>query len=382
MFLLRRFVYTAILSAAPLLAQTLVHPHFARSRPASSAFASVLVPFETPASIACIYGFVVPRVPGCPVVGTSALPSGGSGMIVIVNAYDYPPAQDDLNVFSRQFGIPECGESNPCFTTVYSAGVKPPVDALWAANAAGIVQYAHAFAPSAKIVLIEAPSASIVDTNAAIAFANRYVVENSPSGVAQMIIPFGSFETPGQLLTDELFTTPGIIYLSGNQFGMDIEYPASSPHVIGIGVTGVLRSAQGNLIAEFASTLDRGGTSAFEPRPSYQDPIAGQIGEKRGVPDVAFLGDPFHGAVIYYDSIDLGGFVGWQYSGYVGIGEAAWAARINRTGLNLPTTAAQLSLFYRHLGDTRSFRDIRLGQAFGTHAAAGWDVLTGIGVPR
>lgn len=377
----RRFLPAVLLAAGCLFAQAPdVQPPFRGSLPTSPAvLSSVFVPFETPASIACVYGLAPTLVPGCPVVGTSALPSGGSGMIVIVSAYDYPTAQDDLNVFSRQFGVPECNEANPCFSKVYAAGNQPMMDPLWAASDAGIIQYAHAFAPAAKIVLIEATTASYSNTNAAIFFANRYVTDQSPTG-AQMIIAFGSLERRAELATDWLFTTPGIVYISGNQLGIDLEYPAASPNVIGVGVTGFIRNAEGNFVLETASTYDAGGSSAWEPRPPYQDSIQDIVGARRGVPDVALVADPLYGAVILYDSIELNGFVGWQFTGNVGIAEAIWAAIINRAGRHRPSTAAELAVFYSHLGDRRVFRDIVFGQAFGKSAGPGWDVLTGLGV--
>jgi kumamolisin len=54
---------------------------------------------ETPASIRGVYN----------------LPSsGGSGTIAIVDAFDYPTAENDLNVFSSQFGLPACTTASGC----------------------------------------------------------------------------------------------------------------------------------------------------------------------------------------------------------------------------------------------------------------------------
>jgi len=300
-------------------------------------------------------------------------------MIVIVNAFDDPAALNDLNIFSRFFGLPECGDANPCLQVVYAAGTAPPLDALWAANAADITQYAHAFAPGAQIVLVEAASASVDDTNASILFANQYVIDHSPTGTAQMIIPFWNFESPNEIADDAKFTTAGIVYISGNQLGIDIEYPAASPNVIGVGVTGIMCDPNGVFRGEFASNFDTGGKSAYEARPSYQDGISAKVGDNRGVPDVSFIADPIAGAVVYYDSVGLDGFVGWQYSGNVGIAEAIWAAMINTAGKGRPSSAAELTALYGHLGDARVFRDITVGQAFGNRAGPGWDVLSGLG---
>lgn len=183
------------------------------------------------------------------------------------------------------------------------------------------------------------------------------------------------------MANDAFFTAPGVIYISGNQFGLDLEYPAASPNVIGIGITGFARDSNGHFQYEFASQFDTGGPSAYEPRPAYQDAIASVVGNSRGVPDVALICDPIYGAVVFFDSIPLDGFVGWQYSGNVGIAEAIWAAVINVAARNRSGTDAELTAFYQHLGDAHAFRDITKGQAFGNRARSGWDVLTGLGSP-
>jgi len=59
--------------------------------------------FETPASLACVYGLVTP-VTGCNPNTVAANPSGGARAIAIVDAYHYPTAMSDLGVFSAQFG--------------------------------------------------------------------------------------------------------------------------------------------------------------------------------------------------------------------------------------------------------------------------------------
>lgn len=158
-------------------------------------------PFETPASIACVYHLIPTTDTGCAVGTTHALPTGGSGLIVIVNAYDDPAARDDLNVFSQLFGLPPCNGSNPCFETVYATGSQPPIDPLWAVNGADAVQYAHAFAPQAKILLVEAASASVADLNFAVNFANHCIATHSPAQTAEMILPMVTSNRPARWLT-------------------------------------------------------------------------------------------------------------------------------------------------------------------------------------
>src|SRR5215470_14774396 len=104
--------------------------------------------------------------------------TGGSGTIAIVDAFDYPTALNDFNVFSTQFGLPTETSSNALdpnnkvFQVVYAAGTKPRVNCGWAQEAALDIEWAHAMAPSAKIVLVEAASNSNTNLFAAVDVAS------------------------------------------------------------------------------------------------------------------------------------------------------------------------------------------------------------------
>ncbi|HEY5269628.1 MAG TPA: hypothetical protein VII97_04785 [Anaerolineales bacterium] len=64
----------------------------------------------TPAVMKAAYGF-------------STSNTAGAGMTVgIIDAYDLPTAENDLNVFSQKFGLPACTTTNGCFTKVNQTG--------------------------------------------------------------------------------------------------------------------------------------------------------------------------------------------------------------------------------------------------------------------
>jgi hypothetical protein len=370
------------LAVCVAVAQGQTRPGIVAARPhrglpqAESAVPRSFPPYETPASLACVYELAQHLVPGCPVLGTTAVPTGGSGMIAIVNAFDNPPALADLNKFSRRFGLPVCSSTNPCFSKVYATGVQPPEDGLWAQSAAVVTEYAHAFAPGAQIVLVEAASSSINDMWFAVNKANMILASH---GGGQMILPFSILEEADETSFDQLFMTPGVVYISGNEGSLGIfDYPATSPNVIALGGTGFVRDGSGNFIGEEATTFWAGGKSLYESRPSYQDGID-KIGSRRGIPDAAFAGDPIHGAILYYTSVSFDGFVGWIFEGNVGVAEAGWAGMINRANSHAASTQEELSMFYGSIGDSTEFRDIIKGQAFEVFAAPGWDFLTGVG---
>src|SRR5262249_13655177 len=118
---------------------------------------------ESPASIACVYG-LVPKSNGCNPSSVTRLSSGGSKIIAIVDAFHNPDAVSDLKKFSSRFGI-----SRPNISVVFcnasSCGVSnpPAFHNGWALEIALDVEWTHAIAPKAKIVLIEANSNKLVD---------------------------------------------------------------------------------------------------------------------------------------------------------------------------------------------------------------------------
>lgn len=106
---------------------------------------------------------MVSQVSGCPISGTTLTPTGGSGTIAIVDAYDYPTAANDLAIFSSYFNLPTAN-----FQTIYATGSKPSADSTggWELEAALDIEWAHAMAPNANIVLVEAASNTNSDWSA------------------------------------------------------------------------------------------------------------------------------------------------------------------------------------------------------------------------
>src|SRR6266446_9455224 len=82
---------------------------------------------------------------------------GGQGAgqtIGIVDAYDDPNIANDLAVFSSTFGLPQCNTSNPCFQKIYASGFRPAASSGWSLEIALDVEWAHAIAPQARILLV------------------------------------------------------------------------------------------------------------------------------------------------------------------------------------------------------------------------------------
>src|SRR5207247_4768076 len=92
------------------------------------------------------------------------IPAGGSILVAILDACDDRNAGTDFAKFSAQFGLPEAN-----FSKVFASGTKPPQDPTggWELEESLDIEWAHAIAPSARIILVEAASNSLTNLLAA-----------------------------------------------------------------------------------------------------------------------------------------------------------------------------------------------------------------------
>jgi subtilase family serine protease len=295
------------------------------------------------------------------------LPStGGSGTIAIVDAFDDPTALSDLNVFSSQFGLPTPNfEKHPM-----SSGI--PTDGGWALEISLDVQWAHAIAPSAKILLVEAASNSFSDLLAAIDYAR------SRSDVVAISMSWGGSEFSGESSYDSYFTSSygATFFASSGDNGAGVSWPAVSANVIGVGGT-TLTFTGGTVSSETAWSGSGGGISAYVTEPSYQVSYGVTVTNGyRGVPDVSYDADPFSGVSVY-DSTPYSGSTGWWQVGGTSAGSPQWAA-IQSLGLSATNNNfyadAKLASYPSY------FRDITSGSN-GYPATIGYDLITGLGSP-
>lgn len=364
---------------------------------------------ETPASLSCIYG-LTPYVPGCPIATTSAVPQGGSGIIAVIEGGDDPNALAELTVFSNQFNLnvlQSCtGNPAPCFQTYYAntctvgnssnnAGIiEPQID----------VQWAHAMAPYASIYMIEADSWRLEDLLQGVQCANQLLA--STGGIVSISASFDEFKN--EVTLDSNFQTPGIIYLgSSGDFQAPARYPSSSPYVISVGGTNIVRDSAGNYQGQIAwrnvgsgaipcdktpcRTGVSGGPSSFEPRPSFQNSVQRIVGSQRGTPDVSFVAqgvDVFccgssatNGCPAPSTSCPADGI--WVRTGGTSLATPAIAGIINSANSGATTSTQELKRIYD--GALKKYHenwtDIILGSN-GYPALSGYDFTTGLGVPR
>jgi subtilase family serine protease len=357
---------------------------------------------ETPTSLGCVYQINGQSLSsGCLTSASNHPPTGGSGVIAVVDAYDYPTAADDFVTFSDQFGLPygdECGASGtlPCFTKVYATDSAPKANSGWALEAALDIEWAHAMAPNAQIVLVEAASSFTSDLLDAVNVASNAVAtcngNCSSGGTGEVSMSWGGSETSGEVALDTYFTTPGVIYVAASgDTGGSVIWPSASPEVVSAGGTTIPRDSSGDFSGETAWTDSGGGPSAVESEPAYQDGITliDQTG-MRGTPDFSFDSDPASGVSVY-DSTRYEGHSGWWIIGGTSTAAQALAGIINLVGTSTSNSSAELTTIYSNFTNASEFTDITSGQTSGCHgnghhqsstcfkAGPGWDFMTGVG---
>ncbi len=335
----------------------------------------------------------------------------GTGQtIAIVDAYDDPAFVDssingspnpafissDLAQFDKEFGLP----NPPSFTKVNQEGQTSPLPSTdpagagnyfgnWEIEEALDVEWAHAIAPGANIILVEANDAS----------NNLFIAAQTAAslpGVSVVSMSWGEPEQYSETSMDSIFAVPGVTFVAstGDQ-GSPGEYPAYSPNVVAVGGTSLQNlDANGDYPGtgangEVAWSFSGGGISQVESEPSYQDSV--QSTGQRTIPDVSFDADPNTGVPIYdsYNNVP-GSWWGdtgpWEQIGGTSLSAPAWAGLITianqgRASVGLgPLDGASQTLPMLYQMPSTNFHDITIGSN-GYAAGPGYDLVTGLGSP-
>ncbi|HEY7834094.1 MAG TPA: S53 family peptidase [Ktedonobacterales bacterium] len=351
----------------------------------------------------------------------------GKGVtVVVVVSYGNPNLQQDLDAFSRMYGLPALQ------VPVYSPlGAKPsdPGNAdipLWGLETELDVESIHAMAPGAGIVVVTSPVDETESTIGLPQFMQieQYAVQHHLGQVFSQ-----SWAASEATLTDsasqqfvktydafyqQITTQDGITVLAGSGDngatdcatiscavpgqGPDpaklattptVNFPASSPWVVAVGGTSLGRTAQS--YTETAWQGSGGGVSKFETQPAFQQGLPSAVQSvlhgHRGLPDVAANADPGTSMAYLLDG---------QWTQIGGTSEATplWAGIVavadqvagHPLGLITP------GLYKLGLSATaaQDYRDITSGDNSNTsapkpvqgyQAGAGWDEVTGWGAP-
>jgi hypothetical protein len=314
---------------------------------------------------------------------------GTGTTIAIVDAYDAPNIASDLKQFDKQFGLPD----PPSFTKVNQTGGSTmpapasPSPQSWATEISLDVEWAHAIAPKANILLVEANTASYLDLFAAVDYARN------AAGVVAVSMSWGGPEGSDQTTFDSFLTTPGnhagvTFLVSTGDTGAPASYPATSPTVVAVGGTALHLNGQNNWSSESGWSGSGGGISKYESQPSYQNGVVTQSSTFRTNPDVSYDSDPSTGFSVY-DSYDYSSSP-WVVFGGTSAAAPQWAALISIADQgrilagkgSLDGATQTLPMIYGL--SNADFHDIVTGGSMGTphySATPGYDLVTGRGSP-
>jgi kumamolisin len=313
---------------------------------------------------------------------TGQTSGAGTDVIAIVDAYDYPTAEADFDAFAETFGLPRDPGDGSVFEVVYATGQQPRYNSGWSQEAALDIEWAHAMAPTAKIVLVEASSNSFA------ALLDAVSVAGDIPGVREISMSWGGGEFRGETSYDSAFTAAGVVYFAASgDSGGKVIWPGASPNVVCAGGTTLNLDSSGSFVSETGWSGSGGGKSKYEARPSYQDAIEALVGTRRGAPDISFDSDPNTGVSVYWQD-------GWYVFGGTSVatpslaGIVNLAASANGDSFATDTFDELANGIYANLYDSSPsptdgsgyvFRDITSGSAARYRCQQYWDFVTGVG---
>ncbi|WP_406207148.1 S53 family peptidase [Kitasatospora sp. NBC_01560] len=345
--------------------------------------------------------------------------TGKGRTIVIVDSFGSPTIQHDLEVFDKQWGIPDTQ------VEVVKWGNVPPFDPTnadhtgWAGETTLDVEYAHAVAPDAHIVLVETGVAEtegttglpeMMDAEKALIKAGKGDVISQSFGATENTFP-GFDKGDFKSLTDLRYAFKEaaahdvtVLSASGDNGATDAQengedlypykvnsWPSSDPLVTSIGGTQLSLDDTGKRTAPDKVWHDNygaggGGVSGVFERPWYQAGVANVTGNHRGTPDIS-MSAAVDGGAWTYESYDPKS-VGWHltggtseatpiFSGVVALADQLAGRRLGQLnwrlyGLNL------LPQQWSGLVDVTT-GDNSWDKVTGYQAAKGYDLASGLG---
>ncbi|MCL6107138.1 MAG: protease pro-enzyme activation domain-containing protein [Actinobacteria bacterium] len=362
------------------LDSTRLHTDFTARPAGTAAPAQASGPPYTPAQISTAYDY--PNRHGY---------SGGGRTIAVATFADY--SDTDIQVFENKFGYQPAGlsripvDSNPGIT---SDSVETTMDIEWSTS----------LAPGANELVYMAPNSGSGWTDE----LNRIVTDNTADVVT---LSWGGCENSSVASQEDgIFkqgAAEGQTWLNasgdsgsncgaGSAFG--VNYPASSPYVTAMGGTSLYLDGSDNISSESAwggydlttgnPFGSGGGTSTFEPLPSWEYGSSYFANGYRWTSDMAMDGNPGTGMYVYYGSATTGGG-NWLMAAGTSIDApfaSALAAEIVQAGnRRLGLLAARINQLANSSNYATVFHDITSGSNGDYAAGTGWDPPTGWGSP-
>ena len=328
-----------------------------------------LIPDYTPAQLEALYGLPAAYKAGF---------DGKGQTIVLLEAYGYPTIEADANAFFQLTGLPLLSSST--FKIVYPEGkpVDPNAGVLtgWDIEIALDVQWAHAIAPGAKIVVAAAAGEDTEDLQDAISYITKHHLGDSVNDSWEEVDPdliAGPLEQKSYDQVLKIAAAKGISFNFSTGDGGDgglgspigaAGVPSNSPHATAVGGTSILNKVHGSgyetlgwgdSVVEInnSGVLDPpmpipfvggggGGESVYFPKPSWQK---GLPGTGRQTPDISALADPYTGVPIVVTEDGVQGLqAGWGGTSLAcPIFTAFWAIADQKAGHSLGLAAPAIA---------------------------------------
>jgi subtilase family serine protease len=261
--------------------------------------------------------------------------TGTGETIALIDSYGSPTIESDLKTFDAGFGLP----APPSFKIIQPVGKVPPYNPKnslmfsWAEETSLDVEYAHAMAPGANLLLVETPVAETIGVHGfpQIVAAENYVIKHKMADVisqslaaaeasfpsAKAILKLGSAYVAAQKAHVTVLgaagdwgpTSPSDVSETTYYTKATVNWPASNPLVTAVGGLQLHLNAAGDQIippnvwnenTQLGSPVaGGGGVSAVFARPSYQNGVKSVVGDHRGVPDLSMSAAVNGGALVY-----------------------------------------------------------------------------------
>jgi subtilase family serine protease len=362
-------VLAALVNALPLCAVTSIVQGAAQC----TALLNTAVPINHDPSIAAA---LLPGLHPSDLQVAYRFPGGGAGQTVaIVDAGNDPTAESDLAVYRSTFGLPPCTSVSGCFRKVNQSGAEgndPATLAGWPQEIGIDIEMVSAVCPSCNILLVEANSADLSDLAASVDTAVAL-------GASAISNSYYAPEYDGELIDETHFNHPGTaITVSSGDTGYGTTFPASSRYVTAVGGTTLVRGgARGWNETAWAGTGS--GCSYYVPKPVWQHDTGCA---HRTVADVAVIGDPQTGVVVYNTTASAAQ-AGWGVYGGTSVGAPIVAALYVLGGNARSAQGAA-----RAYANASSFFGIVFGKngtcspTYLCTAGAGYNGPGGLGVPN
>ncbi|MEU2716551.1 S53 family peptidase [Streptomyces sp. NPDC007205] len=343
--------------------------------------------------------------------------TGKGRTIVIVDSFGSPTVQHDLDVYSKQFGLPSTKVKVVKWGHVPAFDPKNSDMTGWAGETTLDVEMAHAVAPGAKIVLVETAVSETEGTTGLpeMMSAEKHLIDQGVGdvisqsfGATENTFPgfdkgdFSSIKKLRYAFEDARRKHVTVLASSGDGGATDMKldgktyynkrvnsWPSSDPLVTSIGGTQLHLNDKGERVKPDSVYNDNGagggGQSHVFTRPSFQNGVKNVVGTRRGTPDISMAAAVNGGAWVYSSYAPTA--TGWDvsggtseasplFSGIVALADQAAGHRVGDINGALYTLLKQKN---PGIVDVNDGTDNTYQGVKGYKAVNGYDMATGVG---